>query len=54
MVFPRRVILTGEELINFLCVVLNFFNKIYVQSMYTKCITHLILDLALMPRGQHI
>jgi hypothetical protein len=38
--------ITGEELINFLCVVLYFFNKIYVQSMYTKCITKLILDLA--------
>jgi hypothetical protein len=33
---------------NFLCVVLNFLTKMYVQSMYMKCITNLILDLALM------
>jgi hypothetical protein len=44
MVFPRRVSLTGEDLITFLCVVLIFLNKIYVQSMYTKYIKNLILD----------
>jgi hypothetical protein len=35
-------------LINFLCVVFNFLTKMYVQSMYMKCITNLILDLALL------
>jgi hypothetical protein len=47
-VFPRSVILIAQELINFLCVVLNFLTKMYVQSMYMKCITNLILDLARM------
>jgi hypothetical protein len=42
----RSVILIGQELINFLCVVLNFLAKMYVQSMNMKCITNLILDLA--------
>jgi hypothetical protein len=46
-VFPRSVILIAQELINFLCAVLNFLTKMYVQSMYMKCITNLILDLAL-------
>jgi hypothetical protein len=45
-VFPRSVILIGQELIKFLCVVLIFLNKMYVQSMHIKCITNLILDLA--------
>jgi hypothetical protein len=45
-VFPRSVILIVQELINFLCVALNFLNKMYVQSMYMKCVTNLILDLA--------
>jgi hypothetical protein len=49
IVFPRSVILIGQGLINFLCVVLNFLNKMYVQSMYMKCITNLILDLAPTP-----
>jgi hypothetical protein len=48
IVFPRSVILIGQELINFLCVVLNFLNKMYVQSMYMKCNTNLILDLVLI------
>jgi hypothetical protein len=52
LVFPRSVILIGQELINFLCVVLNFLNKMHVQSMYMKCITNLILDLALMNTSQ--
>jgi hypothetical protein len=45
-VFLRSVILIAQELINFLCVVLNFLAKMYVQSMHMKCITNLILDLA--------
>jgi hypothetical protein len=31
IVFPISVILIGQELINFLCVVLNFLNKMYVN-----------------------
>jgi hypothetical protein len=42
-VFPRSVILIAQELINFLSpdsVVLNFLTKMYVQSMYMKCINY--------------
>jgi hypothetical protein len=54
IVFPRSVILIGQELIYFLCVVLHFLNKMYVQSMYIKCITNLILDLDGTRSSEHL